>query len=94
MRFKCIIVILDSMPLRDQIEFQSSCRRWLKAGADVTDTDQLVFLVACLVNQEESVTSVCFNLAVASQVREMGMKTSSCETRICKCHTVFVTLGF
>lgn len=68
MRFKCIIVILDSMPLRDQIEFQSSCWRWLQAGGDVTDTDRLVFVVACLVNQEESVTSVCFNLAVASQM--------------------------
>ncbi len=49
MRFKCIIVILDSMPLRDQIEFQSSCRRWLQADADVTDTDRLVSVVACLV---------------------------------------------
>lgn len=94
MRFKCIIVILDSMPLRDQIEFQSSCRRWLQADADVTDTDRLVFVVACLVNQEESATSVCFNLALASQVRVMAMKTSSCETLIWKRHTVFVTLGF
>lgn len=36
MRFKCIIVILDAMPLRDQIEFQSSCLRWLRANADAT----------------------------------------------------------
>lgn len=47
----------------------------LRADADVTDTDQLVLffvvVVACLVNLEESAASVCFNLAVASQVRVM-----------------------
>lgn len=52
--FKCIIVILESMPLGDQVVFQSGrVGGGFRRKGEVTDV-VLVAFVVCLINQEKS----------------------------------------